>query len=56
MSTNLWAALGTAIGTLVLLVIPVIAYAYYVLEIWIDDQRSYARVNATIEKPTSSVR
>jgi hypothetical protein len=35
MSTELWAALGTTIATLVLLVIPGLVYAYCVLESWI---------------------
>lgn len=50
MSTDLWAALGTAIATLVFLVIPVLVAAYYGLESWIDDPESYRRVMAAVEK------
>ena len=49
MSTDLWLALGTSIATVVLLVAPVIVYAYYVLESWIDDPASYGRVVAAVE-------
>jgi hypothetical protein len=44
------ATLGTAIATLVLLVLPTVAYAYYVLEHWIDDRDSYQRVIAAVER------
>lgn len=38
MTVELWAALGTIIGTLVLVVVPGVAYAWCVLEDWIDDR------------------
>jgi hypothetical protein len=49
MSTDLWVALGTTMAVLVLLVIPGLAYAAYVLEIWIDDPDSYECVIAAVE-------
>ena len=48
MSTELWAALGTTVAMLVLL-IPGLVYAYYVLDSWIDNPQSYARVVAVVE-------
>jgi len=42
--------LGTAIATLVFLVLPSVAYAYYVLEHWIDDRESYRGVIAAVER------
>ena len=59
MSAELWAAVGTTIATLVFLVIPGVVYAYYVLEYWIADPVSYARVAASVqggETHTSSAR
>ena len=49
MSTDLWVALGTSIATVVLLVIPVVVYAYDVLDSWIGDPASYDRVIAAVE-------
>jgi hypothetical protein len=49
MSTDLWLALGTGIATLVFGVIPVLGYAYYALESWIADPKSYERVIAVVE-------
>jgi hypothetical protein len=43
-NAELWATLGTAVATLLLLVVPSVAYAYSVLEIWIDDEHSYPDV------------
>ena len=48
MSTDLWLGLATSIGTLIL-VIPGLLYAYYVLETWIGDPKSYERVIAAVE-------
>jgi hypothetical protein len=48
-SAELWAVVGTTIVT-VLLLVPGVVYAWYVLESWIDDDDSYARVIASIEK------
>jgi hypothetical protein len=48
-SADLWALIGTSLVALFLLV-PGIAYAWYVLEDWIDDDTSYARVIESIEK------
>ena len=48
MSTELWAALGTSIATMVFLLIPGLVYAYFVLESWIADPDSYARVVASV--------
>jgi hypothetical protein len=48
-NAELWASLGTVIVT-VLLLAPGIVYAWYVLESWIEDRHSYARVIETITK------
>ena len=48
MSTDLWLWLATSTGTLIL-VIPGLLYAYYVLETWIGDPKSYERVIAAVE-------
>jgi len=48
-NAELWTLIGTTIATIVLLV-PGLAYAWYVLERWIDDDDSYAHVIASIEK------
>lgn len=50
MNAELWWALGTAIATLLFLLIPGVAYAYYVLEWWIDDRESYRGVIAAVER------
>jgi hypothetical protein len=50
MKAEFWAVLGTAIATLVFLVVPSVAYAYYVLEHWIDDRESYRGVIAAVER------
>jgi hypothetical protein len=48
-SAELWAAAGTTITTVVLLV-PGIVYAWYVFEDWIDDDDSYTKVIASLER------
>ena len=48
-NAELWSAVGTTIAT-VLLLVPGVIYAWYVLESWIKDDDSYARVTASIEK------
>jgi hypothetical protein len=52
MSTELWAALGTTLATLVFLLIPGVVYVYEVLESWIDDPASYERVIEAVERAT----
>jgi len=49
MSVGLWVALGTTIATVVFSFVGGLAYAWYVLERWIDDDDSYARVSASVE-------
>jgi hypothetical protein len=49
-NTELWTALGTTIFV-VLTLVPGVIYAWYVLESWIEDDDSYARVIASIDKP-----
>jgi len=44
MSVELWATVGTIIGTLVLLVVPGLAYSWAVLYAWIDGGESYPDV------------
>ena len=48
-NAEVWAAIGTTIAT-VLLLVPGIVYAGFVLENWIGDRDSYANVTASIEK------
>jgi len=47
--TELWSIVGTSIVTVVLLV-PGLVYAWYVIEGWVGDRDSYAGVIASIEK------
>lgn len=49
-SAELWSVLGITIVTGVFLLVPGVAYAWFVLESWIDDDDSYAHVRAPIEK------
>jgi hypothetical protein len=44
MNAEIWASIGTVLATLLLVVIPTIVYAYYTLEEWIGDRRSYEPV------------
>lgn len=48
-NAELWAAVGTTIAT-VLLIVPGVVYAWYVLENWIDDDDSYAHAMASLEE------
>jgi hypothetical protein len=48
-NAELWASFGTVILT-VLLLVPGIVYAWYVLEGWIEDDDSYAHVIETVYK------
>jgi hypothetical protein len=48
-SADVWALIGTSIVTAFLLV-PGVVYAWYVLQGWIDDDKSYARAIESIEK------
>lgn len=47
-NVEVWAFVGTTIAT-VLLIVPSVVYAWYVLEYWIGDDESYAKVVASIE-------
>jgi hypothetical protein len=44
MSAEIWAAAGTILGTILLLIVPGVAYAYYVLEGWIGGKDTYPDV------------
>jgi hypothetical protein len=44
MNAELWATVGTILGTIFFLIVPGIAYAYYVLEGWIGNEDSYPDV------------
>jgi hypothetical protein len=46
MDTEIWAAIGTTIATLVLFIIPGVVYTWYALEHMIGDKESYASVVA----------
>jgi hypothetical protein len=47
---DLWTVIGTTIATVVLVLVPSVVYAWYALESWIDDDKSYGRVIASVEK------
>jgi LPS O-antigen subunit length determinant protein (WzzB/FepE family) len=44
MNAELWAAIGTILGTVFLLIVPGVVYAYYVLEAWIGSSNTYPDV------------
>jgi hypothetical protein len=44
MNAEIWASVGTVLVTVLLVVVPTIVYAYYVLEEWIGDRNSYEPV------------
>jgi hypothetical protein len=44
-----WSAIGTVLATIILIVIPGVVYAYYVLDVWIADATSYATVMREVE-------
>ncbi len=46
MNAEIWAAGGTTLATLVLLIVPGLVYSWYALEHMIGDRESYARVVA----------
>jgi hypothetical protein len=43
-----WALFWTTVATVVLLLLPGVLYAYYVLARWIDDDKSYVPVMASV--------
>jgi hypothetical protein len=53
LTADFWALFWTALVTAVFLLVPGLVYAYYVLERWIDDDHSYARVMASVDRPDS---
>lgn len=46
MNAEIWATIGTIVATLLLFIIPGLAYTWYALEHLIDDKNSYPRVIA----------
>jgi hypothetical protein len=46
MSVEIWATIGTILGTVVLLVVPTLVFSWYALEQMIGDRRSYESVIA----------
>jgi hypothetical protein len=44
MNAEIWATVGTILGTIFLLIVPGIVYAYYVLEVWIGGADTYPEV------------
>jgi hypothetical protein len=44
MNAEIWATVGTILGTILFLVVPGVAYAYYVLEVWIGGADTYPEV------------
>jgi hypothetical protein len=49
MTTEFWEAFWTTLATVVLLVAPVVMYAYLVSDHWIGEADNYDRVSATVE-------
>ncbi len=49
MNAEIWASIGTAVATVVFLVVPVLVYAWYALDEWIGDRDSYENVVAVVE-------
>jgi hypothetical protein len=47
-TAEVWASVGTTIAT-VLLLVPGVVYAWYLLENWIGDDDSYTKVIASLE-------
>jgi hypothetical protein len=48
-TADFWVLFWTILVTAVFLLVPGAVYAYYVLDRWIDDDDSYARVMASAE-------
>jgi hypothetical protein len=44
MNVEIWATVGTILGTILLVIVPGVAFAYYVLEDWIGGRDSYPDV------------
>jgi hypothetical protein len=44
MNAEAWVTLGTILGTILLVIAPGVAYAYYVLEDWIGGSDRYPEV------------
>ena len=49
MTTEFWEAFWTTLATAVLLVAPVVIYAYWVSDHWIGEADNYDRVSAMVE-------
>ena len=49
-STGLWTLIGATVATVVFVLVPGVVYAWYVLDRWIGDGTSYARVIASVTK------
>ena len=52
MNADLWLTVGTIVATLLLLIVPGLAYTWYVLEHLIGDGKSYERVIAKVSRPS----
>jgi hypothetical protein len=44
MNAEVWASIGTVIATLLLVVVPGVVYAWYVLDLWIGGGDGYPDV------------
>jgi hypothetical protein len=44
MNAETWATVGTILGTVLLVIVPGVAFTYYVLEDWIGSSDSYPDV------------
>jgi hypothetical protein len=47
---DVWMVIGTTLVTVVFLLVPGLVFSWYALKTWIDDDESYTRVIASIEK------
>lgn len=54
MSAEAWASVGAIVATLVLVVVPGLVYAWYVLEQMIGDPKSYDHVIAAVHRARNS--
>jgi uncharacterized membrane protein HdeD (DUF308 family) len=53
LTANFWALFWTTLVMGVFLLVPGVMYAYFVLDRWVDDDRSYAGVMASVDRRDS---
>jgi hypothetical protein len=55
-TVEIWASLGTIVGTVAFLVVPTLVYAWYAIERLIDDENGYEPVIAAVERARRGAR